>query len=117
MKKKEVIAEVAFLGISPAVQIENSFELSDQFTITPLTSTNAVLINAGAVKKLLEDAIPEMHDDEEVGEEQFIALTKALTNFRDLVLGAMLLPDAKKETEKELNEQIAVLQNLSAGNR
>lgn len=112
MKKKEVIAEVAFLGVSPALQSGDEVELPGGLTVQRLTPANLALLNARDIKMTLEEALPDIHDDEEIRKEQFPALIEALTIFRDNVLNAMIIPEVSKKTEEDLNEKIAALQRL-----
>ncbi len=109
MKKKEVIHGIAFEGIPPAQQITGEMELSDAALI-PGTPGNMELVDAGRLKVVLEKALPDKHDDDEVDNPgDYDKLETALNKFKRDVLLAIMFPEVIHGVEEDFARKMAVL--------
>lgn len=112
MKKKEVIAAVAFEGIPPDAQTEGAMEMGDAI-LEPMTETNMRLQNAGILRSILSNALPHTHDDEEVTHEQYVILRNALEEFKEMILNATIMPGIRGSIDEEFQGKLAILDDLA----
>jgi|GEM_PF-6216575 len=111
MKKKEAIARVAYDGISPSQQVEGRREVGD-FTITQGSTDNYRMMNAALVQRVLEKAIHEIHDDEDLGKDDLIRLKQALESFRDQSAASSIMKETRDSIKEKFNGQISVLDEM-----
>lgn len=116
MKKKDVIAAVAFDGIPPSWQMEEEQDLGDGVTMYPMTMVNATLSQSSMIQQILEDALTDVHDDTELSPKHFDTLRSSLESFRDRVLEAIILPECIEGTKQEFAEKLASLASLRKKN-
>ncbi len=109
-RKSHVIAELAYLGISPQQGVEGEFELRDGVYAQPVTSGNIRLAIAGLLQPLLEEAVLYADEDTELTDEDFDALEAALVRFRSDAVP--LLPDMFLENSGDIDAMIAKLNEL-----
>lgn len=112
MKKKEVIAAVAFHEVPPSIQIEGQIDLPSGLTVTPSTPQNTALQMGAMIKQVLEAAVSSKTDDDTLNAVDFDQLGDALIRFQDTVLEAMIMPEIQDSVREEFAARMAVLLSL-----
>lgn len=112
MRRSQVIAEVAFLGIEPTAETEGETEFGSGVIMRPATPINIRLQTASWLKDALEEAVPHLGEDDEVQPADFDRIAAALDEYRKNVLANIFIPDVMEQERAAFAARFETLQAL-----